>query len=273
VLLPASCRRAPGAQFPTSLTDDSWCAERPVCRCLLNPGMSTVVASPSHALRRRGCGGRELDAPTGTLRAGLCYVCFSWLALGLSRHWQSPFPFLQRASAALRAISRRLAGVILTMHAFVAFRANSALRINTSSDLSREHDGHSFPQNPIVLTSVIAPHEQCSVGAADMSDFNDDLRACFTLTPVVATRYSWVCSDRPFPARLGRWLLFGITFASTARSRTTFLWHVPIGALAPRAHTWLLGFLTRHPLVPAPLAPITCQSDLCHTFWYYTIVR
>ena len=85
--------------------------------------MGTVVASPSHALRRGDCGGRKLDAPTGTSRAGLCFGCFNWLALGLFRHWRSPFSFLQRASAALRAMSRRRAGVILTMRAFVAFRS------------------------------------------------------------------------------------------------------------------------------------------------------
>ena len=80
-------------------------------RCLLDPGVGTVVASPSHPLRRRGYGGRKLDAPTGTARAGLCLGCFDWLVLDLFRHWRSPFSFLQRASTAFRAISRRCSAV------------------------------------------------------------------------------------------------------------------------------------------------------------------
>ena len=84
--------------------------------------MGTVVASPSHAFRRGGWGGRKLDAPTGTSRARLCFGCFNWLMLGLFRHWRSPFSLLQQASVALRAISRRRAGVILTIRGFVAFR-------------------------------------------------------------------------------------------------------------------------------------------------------
>ncbi len=80
-------------------------------RRLLDPEMGAVVASPSHPFRRRGCGGRKLDAPTGTPRAGLCLGCFNWLVLDLFHHWRSPFSFLQRASTAFRAISRRCSGV------------------------------------------------------------------------------------------------------------------------------------------------------------------
>ncbi len=64
-----------------------------VRKCLLDPEMGTVVASPSHPLRRRGCGGRKLNAPTGTPRTRLCFGCFNWLVLDLFHHWRSPFLF------------------------------------------------------------------------------------------------------------------------------------------------------------------------------------